>query len=334
MSGGMAALAPQVEEIVDKHAIDVLWVSSMGNLEQLVAFCPKVASLPIVLYMHEFQAAYPENPQQKGFDHLPLSLIQMHSSFLAGQVWFNSDYLRHCFLRQTRDIYKKLPTPKHPLGTEPEKLAQKCVTLYPPLSLDQAFDTNTANASNTCTIAWNHRWAFDKQPDQLFQLMEKARDDWDFPFCFVLAGMGGTNYLKRTKQQIPTMAPEQCKWVPELDWESYRTLLSASDFVLSTATQENFGLSVLEGLFHGALPIVPDAEVYPELYPDEVRYKSLDEAEELILNFWQQEQNRKRLVTTLQTKYRNLLATPQCHLWDQAIINLLESRPHKHLLRR
>jgi glycosyltransferase involved in cell wall biosynthesis len=45
--------------------------------------------------------------------------------------------------------------------------------------------------------------------------------------------------------------------------------LSEGSIVISTAIQENFGISVLEAVYSGCLPLLPRRLVYPELIPPE-----------------------------------------------------------------
>ena len=47
----------------------------------------------------------------------------------------------------------------------------------------------------------------------------------------------------------------------------YVRLLARCDFVVSTAVQENFGLSVVEAAYAGAHPLVPHRLSYPEVLP-------------------------------------------------------------------
>ena len=54
-------------------------------------------------------------------------------------------------------------------------------------------------------------------------------------------------------------------FVPER--AEYRRLLARADVVVSTARQENFGLSMLEAACAGAHPLAPAALSYPEVFP-------------------------------------------------------------------
>jgi glycosyltransferase involved in cell wall biosynthesis len=59
--------------------------------------------------------------------------------------------------------------------------------------------------------------------------------------------------------------------------DEYHDLLSRCSAVFSTATQEGWGYGVLKAVACGAVPVLPDSAVYPELYPTGCLYRTGDE---------------------------------------------------------
>ena len=55
----------------------------------------------------------------------------------------------------------------------------------------------------------------------------------------------------------------------------YARLLWDADVVLSTAVHEFFGVSVVEAIYCGAAPVLPDRLSYPELIPPEFHARCL-----------------------------------------------------------
>jgi glycosyltransferase involved in cell wall biosynthesis len=49
--------------------------------------------------------------------------------------------------------------------------------------------------------------------------------------------------------------------------EKYREWLMRGSIVISTAKQENFGISVIEAVRYGCIPLLPDRLAYPEILP-------------------------------------------------------------------
>ena len=61
----------------------------------------------------------------------------------------------------------------------------------------------------------------------------------------------------------------------------YARLLWEADYVVSTAWQEFFGISVCEAAYCGCLPILPDRLNYPSLLTDELRAACLYQRDRL-----------------------------------------------------
>ena len=57
--------------------------------------------------------------------------------------------------------------------------------------------------------------------------------------------------------------------------QDYFNWLSRSDIVISTAVQENFGISVVEAVRYGCFPLLPDRLSYPELIPEKYHSTSI-----------------------------------------------------------
>lgn len=72
--------------------------------------------------------------------------------------------------------------------------------------------------------------------------------------------------------------------MPQYDWVvcqrkkltkgEYHTILGESAMVFSANLQETYGISAIEGLICGAMPLVPDRLSYSEMYQDEFKYPS------------------------------------------------------------
>jgi len=66
--------------------------------------------------------------------------------------------------------------------------------------------------------------------------------------------------------------------------DDYYKMLCSSKVIFAPSRHENFGLSVIEGMAAGCIPIVPDALAFPEYVPDECRYRSEKEMYKLLRN--------------------------------------------------
>jgi len=106
-------------------------------------------------------------------------------------------------------------------------------------------------------VIFNHRWAEDKGKDSFLELAKRME--------------GKAKFRVLTPRKIPhedvSEYPIEAMICPTK--EAYFDELKKGHFVISFATLETFGYSILEGLYHGLCPIVPARACYPELYPRE-----------------------------------------------------------------
>ena len=96
------------------------------------------------------------------------------------------------------------------------------------------------------------------------------------------------------------------KTLPQFNWvicqespltkEEYHTILGESAIVFSANLQETYGISVIEGLLCGAIPLVPDRLSYSEMWNNEFKYPSRWTCN---YNFYQE--NKASLVKLIET---------------------------------
>jgi glycosyltransferase involved in cell wall biosynthesis len=126
-----------------------------------------------------------------------------------------------------------------------------------------------AEAAGEPLIVWNHRWEFDKDPAAFFRVLARAGQAGA---RFRLALMG-ENF-----QVVPgEFIAARKRWAERIvqygyveSRQEYYDLLGSGAVVVSTALQENFGISVVEAVRHGCLPLLPHRLSYPELLPEEL----------------------------------------------------------------
>jgi len=92
------------------------------------------------------------------------------------------------------------------------------------------------------TVMWPHRYNADKQP----LIAEDLSDNFDMVIT----------------QKM------------NLDKADYYAKMGTSKAIFSCALHENLGISVMEAVLTGAIPIVPDRCSYTEMYHDEFKYPS------------------------------------------------------------
>jgi glycosyltransferase involved in cell wall biosynthesis len=115
-------------------------------------------------------------------------------------------------------------------------------------------------------IIWNHRWEFDKNPDEFFYALDALLENGT---AFRLALLG-ENYQAIPKAFLAARDRYGERIVQYGYVESradYINWLKQGSIVISTAQQENFGIAVIEAVRYGCVPLLPARLVYPEIIP-------------------------------------------------------------------
>lgn len=246
--------------------------TSMVDLSALRGFVPALGSIPTLVYFHENQFAYPQSSNQ--FSAIEPCILNLYTALAADSCVFNSRYNDSSFFLGADALLNKLPD-GIPKGIV-EHIRQKSSVLAVPLE-SRCFHQRKGESSGPLSVIWNHRWEYDKAPERLFsglrQALEKGASlelhvvGQRFRRCpDVFAEMH--SYLQRSFPGVlKTWGYVECE-------EAYRELLSRSDVVLSTALHDFQGLSVMEAVAAGCIPLVPARLCYGEWFDERYQYTS------------------------------------------------------------
>ncbi|MDC0663826.1 tRNA-queuosine alpha-mannosyltransferase domain-containing protein [Marinobacter sp. SS21] len=251
---------------------DLLVVTSMVDLATLKGCHPQLASVPVLLYMHENQFAYPRSRQQH--DSIDPQLVNVYSAIAANRIAFNSHWNRQSFLEATSALLAKLPDAV-PAGVV-DALRAKSTVLPVPIE-DRLFQARTVPLNRAVPhLVWNHRWEYDKGPERLLALLRQLRYEGQ---RFRLSVVG-----EQFRRQPPEFARIREEFAAQIEqWgfldnrDGYDRLLNQADVVVSTALHDFQGLSMLEAMASGCLALAPDRLAYPEYVPQAQRYTRFDD---------------------------------------------------------
>lgn len=241
---------------------DLLIASSMLSLAEFLGLAdPLFRRVPSLLYFHENQLTYPIPDGEKRDLHLVMT--QVNSGLAADRILFNSHYHREEFLKALPPAIHSFPDHR---PREAVSHFQECSGVLP-LGID--FDSlhkpgNTAKRDGPPVLLWNHRWEHDKGRDTFLLLLRYLRERRvDFRLIITGASKGTRSDFF---EDLPPAAGEHLMHMGYVRTRSeYAKLLSMADIVLSTARHEFFGVSILEAIYSGAFPILPERLAYPEI---------------------------------------------------------------------
>jgi glycosyltransferase involved in cell wall biosynthesis len=231
--------------------------------------------IPSIAYFHENQLTYPLPP---GVERdLGYGFKNLTTAVAADVVLFNSEYHRQGFLAAAVDLLAAMPDAVPAWVTE--EIAAKSRVL--PLGCDlRVLDRYRSRAAAEVAagrwgdpaagplVVWNQRWEYDKAPQDLFRALEALRDR-RVAFRLAVAGSGATVPSEEFVHARSVLADRVVHWGKIDDRSDYAALLWAGDVVVSTAIHEFFGVAVLEAVYCGCRPVLPERLSYPELVPRE-----------------------------------------------------------------
>jgi glycosyltransferase involved in cell wall biosynthesis len=252
----------QIKQVKD---YDLVFATDMMDVAQFKALagpdCP-----PLVLYFHENQMSYPlsARARQRKPD-MDAGLININSALAADQIWFNSQFHLSAFLKEVRHLIKQMPAPR-PRNRE-EQIQKKARVVYPGCRFPSTPDSLPPGTEEPPLIIWNHRWEYDKQPDLFFKVLVRLKKR-GILFALAVLGEKYDLYPAVFDQARERLAKEMVAFGYEPSRSVYEAWLKKGRVVVSTAIQENFGISVVEAVRFGCFPLLPCRLSYPELVPE------------------------------------------------------------------
>lgn len=266
MRGAAVTFARMVQE--QQLRPDLIFTTDMLDLATFQGltcrYFPK--HIPSVSYFFENQLTYPL-PEGRKRD-LSFAWINYTSMLAADRVLFNSNFHRRWFLDALPDLLGRYHD-YHELDTIPT-LYEKSHVLPTGIDLKRLDQGETSQSnrdpSQPPTIIWLNRWDYDKQPHVFFDALE-ALDHRGIDFRLIVAGEAIDPNAEAFVAARERWQDRLLHWGYPGDVESYSRLLHQADIVVSTALQETLGIGILEALYCGCMPILPNRLVYPDLIP-------------------------------------------------------------------
>ncbi len=261
LTGGYVTIAEALREAIGAGGPpDLLVGSSMLNLAGLLGLTRDVVGdAPAAVYFHENQVTYPAVGRTR--TEAALAMVSWASLLAADGAAFNSTFHRDAFFAGLPAFLGAYPDRRHDHLIPDAR--SRCAVV--PVGVDLQRIGRLRQRAGPATFLWNHRWDPDKEVgDALEALLAVAAAGHDFRV--VLAGESFVDQEGQHRDAIAALGARVAH-LGFLDEAGYVAALHGADAVISTAHQEFFGIAVVEAMYAGALPILPDRLVYPERVP-------------------------------------------------------------------
>lgn len=271
MQGGAVTLARKALLAWDDgFEPDVIFASDMVNLPAFVSLTrDKLSDVPVIFFLHENQLTYPLRP---GNDRdYTYAYINYLGCLTADRVVFNSQFHYNEFHEALPAMLRIFPDYTH-FQTVP-KIRKKSSVLHLGIkllehdALDDSFPARSwGPGMKPPVILWNQRWEYDKNPEAFFRLMNRL-DDVGCKFRLILAGEHFEEQPEEFDLAFQRYADRILHYGYAEDFNEYSQLLHRSDLVVSTSIHEFFGIAIMEAIYCGCHPLLPDRLTYPEMIP-------------------------------------------------------------------
>jgi glycosyltransferase involved in cell wall biosynthesis len=266
MRGGAVTLADALAATVADHGPpDALVASDMVDLAGLLGLTRRVLGDPAVgLYLHEEQIVTGLGPAPRR--DREFALTSWRNLVAADHVFVNSACHRDALVDALDALLAGGPDRPH--NGHRSAVVAKLSVLHPGVDLTGIVDgarTSDADRGEPPLILWNQRWDHDKRPEALFRVLVKLAEH-GVAFRLALAGEN-RRVDPREFDDVRRRLGDRVVHVGHLDRPGSVELLLRSDLVVSTARHEWFGMAVVEAIAAGAVPVLPDRLVFPELLP-------------------------------------------------------------------
>ena len=309
MRGAALYFVKKIPSLKAYHGLITTNLMSLSDLKSLW----KGTTLPSLVYFHENQLTYPLAPGERM--DFQFGFTDISTALAADRVLFNSHTHFNAFFSSLPDFLNMMPEyrPKWVV----DEIRNKADVLYPGCHFPALGERvgSVPPADLPPLIIWNHRWEFDKNPRDFFDALDAVLERG---LNFRLALLG-ENFQMVPKEFIAAKERYQNRVVwygYEASREKYRDWLLQGTMVISTANQENFGISVIEAIRYGCIPLLPDRLSYPEIIPkafhDDFFYQNQKELVEKLCFFISN-------YPQFEKKCQNLSAAMSRYAWENLI---------------
>lgn len=251
---------------------DGIIVSGMLRLCDLKALAG-ISMPPVLVYFHETQLAYPRPSNEKRTMDSRLSMADITTALCADRIVFNSKFHMTAFLSSILEFMDSVPD--YPITGIIDEIRDKSTVMFPGMDFTDYEKNKESHENKMPLVIWNHRWSYDKNAASFFYAVDSMiNNGMEFELAILGESQGQRipDVFQKAKERLGKRII-QFGFVENR--KDYVNWLKRGTVVISTAKQENFGMSMVEAMRFGCLPLLPNRLSYPEILPEQYHHDCL-----------------------------------------------------------
>ena len=159
----------------------------------------------------------------------------------------------------------------------------KPVVIYPPVDLE-FFSKAFHKGRREKLIVTISRFTKEKKLENAIKLLTLLPSDVKLAMIGGLTPVNSSYYLSLTRLARKLGVKDRVVFKPNCPGKELLEILSKASVFLHTMPYEHFGVAIVEAMAAGLIPVVHDSGGPREFVPSRYRYKSLEEAAEIIMS--------------------------------------------------
>lgn len=293
MHGAAVTLAQQANANTALHNCDLILATDMLDLNLFMSLTASwSANKKTAVYFHENQINYPWSPTDqdvklKRDNHY--AFINYTTALRADRVFFNSHYHMGAFMAALPPFLKMFPDYNNLETIEQVQAKSEVLPLGLNLRRLDELKPEKIEKPMRAVILWNHRWEYDKNPEEFFTALTDIAER-GIDFRLVILG-------ERYEKYPPVFDYAKEKFADKIlhfgyadSYAEYAKWLWIADLLPVTSFQDFFGASVVEAMYCNCVPFLPKRLAYPEHLPEQFHstyfYDSEDFTNKLQRRIW------------------------------------------------
>lgn len=275
MHGAAVTLAVQFRALNMRP--DIVICSDMLDLGTFTGLLRKeLGTIPIASYFHENQISYPWSETDPDIElkrDRHYGFINYTTALIADKVFFNSQYHLKSFIGSLTSFLGAFPDYQNMETVE--DISGKSEVLHLGLDLKKLDSYKVGKNLEVPNILWNHRWEYDKNPELFFRTLIRLKEE-GVKYKLIVTGKTYAKYPKIFDEARKELSDNIIQWGYESETARYYNLLANASIIPVTSNQDFFGISVIEAIYMGAIPLLPERLAYPEHLSEEQYFYKKD----------------------------------------------------------